>query len=53
MTVWVEMLEDEIEEAEETAKESHEQAMNSYGAGHDRGYVEGLKMALVLAAEVN
>ena len=50
--VWTELVNDEIVEADEVAKESHKMAMNSYGAGYDRGYVEGLKMALVLAAEV-
>ncbi len=35
-------LDEEIVVAEEDAASSHKIAMNSYGAGYDRGYVEGL-----------
>ena len=36
-------LRDRIEDAEEEAQESHREAMNSYGAGFDRGYASALK----------
>jgi hypothetical protein len=38
-----EWLEDEINEAEDEAADSHKLAMNSYGAGYDRGYADALK----------
>ena len=37
---------DELTAAEVEAKESHQAAMNSYGAGHDAGYVAALKVVL-------
>ena len=37
---------DELTDAEDEAKESHKAAMNSYGAGHDAGYVAALKIVL-------
>lgn len=41
-----EELEDELDWAEEEAKKSHKEDMNSYGAGYDRGYVAALKWVL-------
>ena len=35
-----------IVEAQIDATESHKEAMNSYGAGYDTGYVVGLKEVL-------
>jgi hypothetical protein len=35
-------LQDKIEGANAEAKESHAAAMNSYGAGYDRGYADAL-----------
>jgi len=35
-------LRDRIEDAEQDARESHLEAMNSYGAGFDRGYADAL-----------
>lgn len=32
-----------IDDAEMDARESHSEAMNSYGAGFDRGYADALK----------
>ena len=32
----------EIESANQNARESHNVAMNSYGAGHDRGFADAL-----------
>lgn len=37
---------EELEAAEAEAAESHKSAMNSYGAGHDAGYVAALKLVL-------
>ena len=37
---------DEIEKAEEEARASHKAAMNSYGAGYDRGYLDALNLVL-------
>lgn len=42
MTDKTQQLEEEIVIAEEDAADSHKIAMNSYAAGYDRGYVEGL-----------
>lgn len=39
----LERLREQIEDAEIGAKESHKAAMNSYGAGFDRGYADALK----------
>lgn len=36
-------LAEEIERAEEEARESSKAAMNSYGAGYDSGYLAALK----------
>jgi hypothetical protein len=36
-------LDNRIGWAEEEARESHKVAMNSYGAGYDRGFAEALK----------
>ncbi len=46
-----ETLTDEIATAEQTAKDSSDAAMNSYGAGFDAGYARGLKEARRLLAE--
>lgn len=35
-----------LAEAEEEARESHGAAMNSYGAGYDRGYADALRWVL-------
>lgn len=40
------ILKYELKDAEEEAVDSHDLAMNSYGAGYDRGYVDWLKTAL-------
>jgi hypothetical protein len=42
----LERLRDKIGDAEEEAAESHKAAMNSYGAGYDRGYADALKEML-------
>lgn len=42
----LEHLRDKIEDAEAEAQESHKAAMNSYGAGFDRGYADALKEVL-------
>ena len=39
------LLED-LTEAERVANESHKDAMNSYGAGYDRGIAIGLRRAI-------
>lgn len=39
-------IEELLEVARETANESHKLAMNSYGAGYDSGYKDGLQRAL-------
>ena len=48
---WLEMMEEDLEHAETEAKESHKLAMNSYGAGYDRGFADGLKRALLYDKE--
>jgi len=40
---FAEWLAEEIELAAENAKESRVEAVSSYGAGHDRGYLDALK----------
>lgn len=37
-----EWLAEAIRDADERAAESHAEAMNSYGAGYDRGYADAL-----------
>lgn len=37
---------EQLENAERDAKESHKVAMNSYGAGYDRGMADALKNIL-------
>ena len=37
-----------IEQASNTEKESHTLAMNSYGAGYDAGFTNGLRITLGL-----
>ncbi len=39
----VKLLEERLFEAELMAAESHKEAMNSYGAGYDAGYVMALR----------
>ena len=51
MTIWEE-LKDDLDIAEVEAAESHKEAMNSYGAGYDRGFVDGLKRALAANKEL-
>lgn len=40
------ILQERLAEAEQEAAESHRDAMNSYGAGYDRGYADALKWVL-------
>ena len=49
------ILKDMIKDAQKDANESHKAAMNSYGAGFDAGYVDGLDHALQLleTGEIN
>lgn len=42
----VQDLRGQIDSAGEEAAESHREAMNSYGAGYDRGFLDGLRQAL-------
>lgn len=41
-----EQLEREAYDAELEARASHKMAMNSYGAGYDRGFADGIKRAI-------
>lgn len=47
-------IRDELNErlisAQATAEESHKLAMNSYGAGYDRGFVDALTEAILKLA---
>jgi hypothetical protein len=36
------LLADDLERAQENAAESHKEAMNSYGAGYDAGYLAAI-----------
>ncbi len=51
MSDFIVILKEEIETAQKDAADSHKLAMNSYGAGHDRGYADGLKFAMKYAEE--
>ena len=42
-------LEEELTRVEVEAGISHRMAMNSYGAGYDRGYADALKRAIKVA----
>lgn len=39
-------LSDRLRQAQAEAEESHKSAMNSYGAGYDRGFVDALTEAI-------
>jgi hypothetical protein len=48
-----EWLEDLLDRANHSAKESTRIAMNSYGAGYDRGYADALQVVFAgISAEV-
>ena len=46
-------LKDEINRARTEADESHKAAMNSYGAGYDAGYRDGLSRALQMLHNID
>lgn len=42
----IEELHERLDDAEREARESHKVAMNSYGAGYDRGFADAIKEIL-------
>ncbi len=48
MTSWLKLMEEESKRAKIDAKQSFTEAMNSYGSGYDKGYVDGLAFAIAL-----
>lgn len=46
MNSLLEKMRDRLDDAEHDAGESHKVAMNSYGAGYDRGFADAIKEIL-------
>lgn len=46
LRIYLDWLRERLTEANSEAQESHRAAMNSYGAGYDRGYADALQEAL-------
>lgn len=46
MNSLLESLRETLADAEDEASQSHRAAMNSYGAGYDRGYADAIKFML-------
>lgn len=40
-------LRDRLAAAESDAQESHKEAMNSYGAGYDRGFADAIQQIII------